>query len=159
MDHFRLEQDAGLFENLGLHRLDKPQNIVRCGAAEIDDEARVLLGDRGAADTQAFESGSLDKCTGESALGALENTAGIRMLERLFFLAGAQVLVRAGFDNSVYSSISVPNITTIEVNTAQMANVAVEALLEKIDSPSFSIGMIQVKGKIIFKDSVMSLNY
>ena len=64
-----------------------------------------------------------------------------------------------GFDNSVYSSISVPNITTIEVNTAQMANVAVEALLEKIDSPSFSIGMIQIKGKIIFKDSVMSLNY
>lgn len=64
-----------------------------------------------------------------------------------------------GFDNSVYSSISVPNITTIEVNTAQMANVVVEALLEKIDSPSFSIGMIQVKGKIIFKDSVMSLNY
>ena len=59
----------------------------------------------------------------------------------------------------MHSRISVPNITTIEVNTAQMANVEVEALLEKIDSPSFSIGMIQVKGKIIFKDSVMSLNY
>ena len=108
MDHFRLEQDAGLFENLGLHRLDKPQNIVRCGAAEIDDEARVLLGDRGAADTQAFESGSLDKCTGESALGALENTAGIRMLERLFFLAGAQVLVRAGFDRRVAERMTSP---------------------------------------------------
>lgn len=64
-----------------------------------------------------------------------------------------------GFDNSVYSSISIPNITTVEVNTEQMAEIAVESLLSKIRTPSVSIGMVQVKGKIVFKDSVASLNY
>lgn len=64
-----------------------------------------------------------------------------------------------GFDNSVYSSISVPEITTVQVNTAQMASVAVESLLTKIKTPSAHIGMIQVKGDLIFKESVKSLNY
>lgn len=64
-----------------------------------------------------------------------------------------------GFDNSVYSSISVPNITTIEVDTARMASIAVDSLISKINTPSAQIGMIQVKGKLIFKDSVKSLNY
>ena len=64
-----------------------------------------------------------------------------------------------GFDNSVYSSISVPEIPTIEVNTAQMAAIAVESLITKIKSPSAHIGIIQVKGQIQFKESVKSLNY
>ena len=64
-----------------------------------------------------------------------------------------------GFDNSVYSSISVPNITTVEVNAANMAELAVESLMSKIKSPSNSIGMIQVKGQLVLKDSVASLNY
>ncbi len=63
-----------------------------------------------------------------------------------------------GFDNSVYSSISVPKITTIEVNTEQMANVAVETLLTKIKTPSHVIGMIQVKGQIVYKDSVKAID-
>lgn len=64
-----------------------------------------------------------------------------------------------GFDNSVYSSMSKPNITTFEVNTEQMASVAVDELLAKIKTPSKASGMIQVKGKIVYKDSVASLNY
>ena len=64
-----------------------------------------------------------------------------------------------GFDNSVYSSITVPNITTFEINTEKMSAIAVEALLSKIKTPSEHIGMIQVKGRIVFKDSVASLNY
>ena len=64
-----------------------------------------------------------------------------------------------GFDNSVYSSITVPNITTFEVNTEKMSAIAVEALLSKINTPSENIGMIQVKGRIVFKDSVASLNF
>ena len=64
-----------------------------------------------------------------------------------------------GFDNSVYSSITVPNITTFEINTEKMSTIAVEALLSKIKTPSEHIGMIQVKGRIVFKDSVASLNY
>ena len=98
MDYFRFEQDTGLLENLGPHCFDKPQNIVRCGAAEIDDEAGMLFGNRGAADAQAFESGVLDQRAGESALGTLENAAGVRIFERLLFFAGAQVRIRTGFD-------------------------------------------------------------
>lgn len=64
-----------------------------------------------------------------------------------------------GFDNSVYSSISAPNITTVEVNTEQMSKIAVESLLMKIRSPRMTMGMVQVKGKIVYKDSVASLNY
>ena len=64
-----------------------------------------------------------------------------------------------GFDNSVYSSISTPNITTVEVNTEQMSKIAVESLLMKIRSPRMTMGMVQVKGKIVYKDSVASLNY
>ncbi len=64
-----------------------------------------------------------------------------------------------GFDNSVYSSISVPQITTVEVNTAQMSAMTVEALMARIEDPSHRTGMIQVKGKIVFKESVKSLNY
>ncbi|MGN0641857.1 MAG: LacI family DNA-binding transcriptional regulator [Huintestinicola sp.] len=64
-----------------------------------------------------------------------------------------------GFDNSVYSSISNPNITTIEVNTSYMSKLAVEGILQKIKKPSFSMGMVHVNGRIIFKDSVRSLNY
>jgi len=64
-----------------------------------------------------------------------------------------------GFDNSVYSTISDPNITTIEVNTAYMSKLAVEGILQKIEKPSFSMGMVHVNGQIIYKDSVRSLNY
>lgn len=64
-----------------------------------------------------------------------------------------------GFDNSVYSTISTPNITTFEVNTERMASIAVDELLSKIKTPNKETGMILVKGKIVYKDSVASLNY
>lgn len=64
-----------------------------------------------------------------------------------------------GFDNSVYSELSDPSITTIEVNAAYMAKLAVEGLLQKIKKSSFSMGMLHVNGNIIFKNSVRSLNY
>ena len=40
-----------------------------------------------------------------------------------------------------------------------MSAIAVDALLSKINTPSENIGMIQVKGRIVFKDSVASLNF
>lgn len=63
-----------------------------------------------------------------------------------------------GFDNSVYSTISEPNITTVEVNVDQMAKMAVESLLAKIRSPRTEIGMIQVKGRLLCKASVAAIN-
>lgn len=64
-----------------------------------------------------------------------------------------------GFDNSVFSSMANPNITTVEVNTAQMSALAVDALMERIRSPLSAAGMIQVKGRLIFRDSVRSVNH
>lgn len=63
-----------------------------------------------------------------------------------------------GFDNSVYSSMITPNITTFEVNTVQMSAMAVEAVMKQIENPSAPMGMVQVKGKPVFKESVRSIN-
>lgn len=63
-----------------------------------------------------------------------------------------------GFDNSVYSSVSEPKITTIEVNTEAMAKCAVETLMKRINEPSAVTGRISVQGDIVYKSSVRSLN-
>lgn len=62
-----------------------------------------------------------------------------------------------GFDNSVYSEMSDPKITTIEVNTEQMSALAVDTILKKIENPAYSIGRIPVGGRIIYKNSVRAL--
>ena len=62
-----------------------------------------------------------------------------------------------GFDNSVYSSICDPKITTVEVNTEQMSRLAVDSLLKKIAKPGTSIGRIRVNGTIVYKNSVRAL--
>lgn len=62
-----------------------------------------------------------------------------------------------GFDNSMYSDMSEPKITTIEVNTEQMSSLAVDTILKKIENPSYNIGRMPVGGRIIYKNSVRSL--
>lgn len=62
-----------------------------------------------------------------------------------------------GFDNSIYSEISEPKITTIEVNTEQMSMLAVDTIMKKIENRKYSIGRIPVGGKILFKNSVRAL--
>ena len=62
-----------------------------------------------------------------------------------------------GFDNSVYSEMSDPKITTIEVNTEQMSALAVETILKKIENPAYSIGRMPVGGRIIYKNSVRAI--
>lgn len=62
-----------------------------------------------------------------------------------------------GFDNSVYSSLSDPKITTVEVNTELMSRLAVDALLKKITKPGTVIGRIRVNGSIVYKNSVRAI--
>lgn len=62
-----------------------------------------------------------------------------------------------GFDNSIYSSVSEPKITTVEVNTEKMSEQAVNVLIKKIENPKFSSGRISVPCDIIYKNSVKSL--
>ena len=62
-----------------------------------------------------------------------------------------------GFDNSVYSSLSDPKITTVEVNTELMSRLAVDSLLKKITKPGTVIGRIRVNGSIVYKNSVRAI--
>ncbi len=62
-----------------------------------------------------------------------------------------------GFDNSMYSNMSEPKITTVEVNTEQMASIAVDTILKKIENPNYEIGRIPVGGRILYKNSVRAI--
>jgi LacI family transcriptional regulator len=58
-----------------------------------------------------------------------------------------------GFDNSLYSAMSTPTITTVEVDTAGMAHEAVRLLLRKLEDTDYRSGKIAIKGKLIIKES------
>lgn len=80
----------------------------------------------------------------------------IKQLKKEGFRVPEDISV-TGFDNSVYSEVSEPKITTIEVNTEKMSLTAVDAILKKIENPSYSIGRISISGDIIYKNSVRSV--
>lgn len=62
-----------------------------------------------------------------------------------------------GFDNSIYSTISSPQITTVEVNISAMAQASVELLLKKIQGLSYQSGRQAIRGTVIYRDSVQEL--
>lgn len=59
-----------------------------------------------------------------------------------------------GFDNDIYSTISEPQITTVEVNIAEMSNMAYSVIARKIKNPDKVYGRALVKGRLILRDSV-----
>lgn len=59
-----------------------------------------------------------------------------------------------GFDNDIYATLCDPKLTTVEVDMEQMARVAVQSILKKIDNPNRRFGRVQVQGNIIYRDSV-----
>ncbi|WP_213531818.1 substrate-binding domain-containing protein [Paenibacillus sp. J45TS6] len=63
-----------------------------------------------------------------------------------------------GFDNDIYATLTEPHLTTIDVNINQMAQTAVQSLLRQINHPDVRFGRLVVKGEIIYRDSVKSLN-
>ena len=79
----------------------------------------------------------------------------IRQLGREGYRVPQDISV-TGFDNSMYSDMSEPKITTVEVNTEQMSLLAVDAILRKIENRDYKIGRIPVSGSIIYKNSVRS---
>lgn len=62
-----------------------------------------------------------------------------------------------GFDNSIYSSVSVPQITTVELDIHKMAQEGVRLILRKIEEPEYHVGKVAVKGKCIYKESVKTI--
>lgn len=63
----------------------------------------------------------------------------------------------AGYDNHIYSTISSPRITTMDVNSNRMSSEAVEIMVKKIRDSNYRCGRILVTGKLIERDSVKDL--
>lgn len=63
-----------------------------------------------------------------------------------------------GYDNHIYSTISTPRITTIDVNSGLMSSEAVDIILHKIRDSSYKRGRTLVAGEIIRRESVRNLN-
>lgn len=63
-----------------------------------------------------------------------------------------------GYDNHIYSTISNPRITTMDVNSYRMSSEAVEIIIKKIRDNNYHCGRILVTGKLIERDSVKALN-
>ena len=63
-----------------------------------------------------------------------------------------------GYDNYLISYISKPSITTVNVDSVQMASEAVRCLTDKIANSSKAPEKITISGRIIEKESVRDLN-
>ena len=62
-----------------------------------------------------------------------------------------------GYDNHIYSTISNPAITTVDVNSRTMSAEAVNIIIKKIRDKGFRSGRTLVTGKITKRDSVKRL--
>lgn len=63
-----------------------------------------------------------------------------------------------GYDNYTVSSISVPAITTVEVDIQKMAEISAELMVKKLADPSYTEGRRTISGKLIIKNSVLNLS-
>ncbi len=62
-----------------------------------------------------------------------------------------------GYDNHIYSTISNPRITTIDVNSYRMSHEAVEIIIRKIRDNNYKCGRVLVTGKLVERDSVKKI--
>lgn len=62
-----------------------------------------------------------------------------------------------GFDNFIYSTLSRPQITTVEVEIESMSEFAVTTLLRKIKDEDYKVGRKVVAGNLVIRDSVRSI--
>lgn len=62
------------------------------------------------------------------------------------------------FDNYLFSAISNPPITTMEVDIARMTDTVVDSILQKIADPELRVGRQLVECRIIPRESVKKLN-
>lgn len=62
-----------------------------------------------------------------------------------------------GFDNSLFSTISTPTITTVDNNVEKMVSTAVKVISKKINNPQRTYDRILVPGTIIERDSISAI--
>lgn len=62
-----------------------------------------------------------------------------------------------GYDNYIFATLSDPQITTVEVNVEAMSEMAVDSIIRRFTSPSIESSRKIISGRIIIRDSVLSL--
>lgn len=63
-----------------------------------------------------------------------------------------------GYDNYLISEISDPQITTINVDAGEMADLAVSTILDRISEPKSPTRIQIIDGKLVYKSSVKKIN-
>lgn len=77
----------------------------------------------------------------------------INKLKKLGYKVPKEISV-VGFDNDIFANISVPKLTTVEVDIISMSETAVDAMIRKISGDKHAIGRKVISGKLIIRDSV-----
>jgi LacI family transcriptional regulator len=62
-----------------------------------------------------------------------------------------------GFDNSIFATLTEPQLTTVAVDMEEMSKVSVKFLMEKIKNPDKKYGRTFIKGNIIYRGSVKNI--
>ena len=62
-----------------------------------------------------------------------------------------------GYDNDIFATLSIPKLTTIEVNTQTMAETAITSLMGKIQGEHRSLGRKVIGGNLIIRESVRDI--
>ena len=61
------------------------------------------------------------------------------------------------FDDTIYSTVSEPQITTLDNNVDEMVKVAAKIMLKKIENPERKYDRILIKAFIVERDSVKGI--
>ncbi len=77
-------------------------------------------------------------------------------LKKLGYNVPSEISV-VGFDNDIVASISIPKLTTVEVDIETMTETAVDVVIQKINGDKLTIGRKVITGKLILRDSVSKL--
>jgi LacI family transcriptional regulator len=80
----------------------------------------------------------------------------IQKLKQQHFRVPEDISV-VSFDNTLYSTLSVPALTTVDNNVDEMVKVVCKMILKKLNVPEKVYGCIQVKSYIFYRDSVRGI--
>lgn len=81
----------------------------------------------------------------------------IHQLEGMEFDVPEDIAV-AAFDDGIYADFGIPKLTTFSVDYDEMARMAAESILSKIQDPSIRLGKKIILGKVIERESVTPKN-
>ncbi|MGB8453526.1 MAG: substrate-binding domain-containing protein [Anaerocolumna sp.] len=81
----------------------------------------------------------------------------INKLKKSGYSVPAEISV-VGYDNDIFANISIPKLTTVEVDIDTMSETAVDAMIRKISGDKHAIGRKVISGKLIIRDSVAKVD-